>query len=350
LVIVEPRRLTNRVKGAVIEVTGWSPNQTDLDDAQTLADHASMPVAVLFQVPMQPLWGHEEDDLIAHTFEQFLTTGDPSWPLLFPMVKSVRAAMDALVEAEVADRFVVTGASKRGWTTWLSAAMGDARVIGIAPRVFDNLDFVKQLAQQKSYWGTYSPMINDYTERGLQDVLGTDQGKRLIQMVDPLSHLGAISVPVLSITGTNDPYWTVDSTSLYWEKVSAVKWALAVPNSGHVLTNKEWWLETLGSFAIECSMNTIRNRYSTSVKDELFSIHLPRSVSSYRVWTAHSDDLHFEDKKWSGADPVKVAISAGPRVIKVETKRGDKNTALLVELAFQDGVRLTTPVHLVRKK
>jgi hypothetical protein len=73
-------------------------------------------------------------------------------------------------------------------------------------------------------------------------------------------------------------------------------------------------------------------------------------VSSYRVWTAHSDDLHFEDKKWSGADPVKVAISEGPRVIKVDIKRGDKNTAVLVELAFQDGVRLTTPVHLVRKK
>jgi pimeloyl-ACP methyl ester carboxylesterase len=80
--------------------------------------------------------GLVEDGLIAHTFVEFAKTGDVTWPLLVPMVKSVVAGMTA-AQAAAADRwgievdgFVTTGASKRGWTTWLSAAI-DERVKGL---------------------------------------------------------------------------------------------------------------------------------------------------------------------------------------------------------------------------
>ena len=57
-----------------------------------LAVQAGTPVAIVLQVPFQPLFnGLTEDRLISYTFGQYLVTQDPTWPLLLPMAKSSRA-------------------------------------------------------------------------------------------------------------------------------------------------------------------------------------------------------------------------------------------------------------------
>src|SRR5439155_21063395 len=132
-----------------------------------------------------------DDALIARTFVKYLDTKDETWPLLFPMVKSVTRAMDALQEfaksewkAEVKD-FVVTGASKRGWTSWLTAASGDKRVKAIAPLVIDTLNMPVQMENQVKAFGKPSEMIHDYVERKLVPVPQTSVAQNLWKMIDP---------------------------------------------------------------------------------------------------------------------------------------------------------------------
>jgi PhoPQ-activated pathogenicity-related protein len=115
-----------------------------------LAETLRAPIAVLGQVPYQPMFERREDALIAYTFDHYLESGETDWPLLLPMVKSAVRAMDA-IQAYTAERwqvpvesFTVAGASKRGWTSWLTAAV-DPRVSSVAPIAIDMLNLPAQI-------------------------------------------------------------------------------------------------------------------------------------------------------------------------------------------------------------
>ena len=123
-------------------------------------------VADLSGIPNQPLIFAgttnrvKEDDLIAYSWEQFLKTGDERWPARLPMTKAVVRAMDTITAVLASpeggktqvNQFFVMGASKRGWTTWTTAAV-DNRVIGIAPAVIDALNLGSSpAASLRSLW------------------------------------------------------------------------------------------------------------------------------------------------------------------------------------------------------
>ena len=173
------------------EMSQWHlPN-----DAVKLAKKTGSTIVVLYNIPNQPLFdGLIEDELIAYSFTQYLETGYNDWPLLFPMSKATIKAMDAVQEivhktAKIKiERFILTGASKRGWSTWLIAASDD-RVVGIIPLVFDNLRFASQMNHQLKNWGKISEQLSDYTDSGLINLINTEQGQKLISMIDPYFYL-----------------------------------------------------------------------------------------------------------------------------------------------------------------
>ncbi len=187
LIIQDPRGAVSEKGVAYLVVTGDRVDHVDLPFGQALADASHLPVATLFNVPNQPLYDLREDDLIAYTFSNYIETQEDSWPLLLPMVNSVVRAMDTIQQATHGEisKFIVTGESKRGWTTWLVGTLGDQRVIGIAPVAFDNLDFDAQLKYQVQSWGHLSEMLGSYSGTGLINEMESPAGSNLREMVDP---------------------------------------------------------------------------------------------------------------------------------------------------------------------
>ena len=353
IILQQPSQI--KTKGtAILYITGDGPFKGDYVDLALITASTGMPTAMLFDIPNQPIYGMKEDDLIAHTFEKYLETKDPNWPLLVPMAKSAIRAMDVIeavtkTSANPIHNFVVTGASKRGWTTWFVGASRDKRVKGIAPMVIDNLNVARQMQHQMETWGFYSDEIKDYTNRGLQAKLATPEGKRLAQIIDPYSYRGNIKVPTLIVKGANDPYWTVDALSQYWDDLRQPKWVVTVPNAGHGLGNKIEAVESIGAFArsIAGDFQMPRQRWAIAeqpgdTKD--FKVSLTTSgpaLKSVKVWVAESDTLDFRNSKYA---VVATANITADKPAKVEAnlicpRTQTKNMAVFAEARYQVGQR-----------
>jgi len=291
--------------------TGKPPGLAERALGMQLAKSAGARVAMLHQVPNQPLLdGRTEDDLITETWLRYLQTGDETWPLLFPMVKSTVKAMDAVQEIAKTkwdasiEGFVVTGASKRGWTSWL-AAVADKRVIGTAPIVIDVLNFQPQMKHQLEAWGKYSEQIIDYTSKGLINTgEESPREKRLREMMDPYTYRQQLALPKLLVNGTNDRYWVVDAMSLYWNDLVGPKSILQVPNAGHGLGDgKISALMTISAFfrktAAGESMPTLTWNFSEGPDGLGFNVTSSSKPTAARLWVAHSDTTDFREAKWS---------------------------------------------------
>ncbi|MFO0952564.1 MAG: PhoPQ-activated protein PqaA family protein [Isosphaeraceae bacterium] len=294
-------------------------------------------VAILPQVPNQPLLGDKkEDTLIAETFVRYLETGDSNWPLLFPMVKSAVRAMDTLQDWAKKDghpevkRFVVTGASKRGWTTWLTGA-SDPRVIAIAPMVIDTLNMKAQKAHSMEVWGKTSEQIDDYTSRGLTEIFDDPKGKTLWKMVDPYTYLDRLTLPKLLINGTNDRYWTLDALNIYWDELKGQKSVVYLPNAGHNLAvNRNYALTGVGAFFRHNVSNRPWPKMDWEHSDGdggalRLTVKSTPEPKSAKLWVAKSDTRDFRDSTW---EPTPMTVSGS--VAKGETPRPSKGFIALV--------------------
>jgi PhoPQ-activated pathogenicity-related protein len=295
---------------------GGKANAGSVALGMDLARKMGAPVAFLYDIPNQPLLGGlKEDALIAETFVRFLKTKDERWPLLFPMAKSLVRAMDALeafAQKEWGVRlrgFIVSGGSKRGWTTWLTGA-ADPRVKAIAPLVIDTLNMVPQMAHQRRSFGKYSEMIHDYYERGLVPMPDTPEARRLWRIVDPYFYRDRITVPTLIVNGANDPYWAVDALNLYWDDLRSEKWVLYVPNAGHNLqqqlsggrADRTRALSTLAAFARHQIKNTPMQKLSWKHTDDGGKLRLEVRAAPVpqggRLWVAQAATRDFRKARW----------------------------------------------------
>ena len=348
LLVVRPTTV-RQADVAMLFITGGSynvPDEKETERFHEVAQRAGAVVAILNKVPNQPLYdGRKEDALIAFTFDQYLKTGDPTWPLLFPMVKSAVRAMDTLQSFarqefdQKIERFVVSGESKRGWTSWLTGAV-DTRVVAIAPMAIDMLNMKAQLDWTEKMYGRQSDQISDYTDLNLHQKLDDPPMQTLRAWVDPYSYRRSYTMPKLLLLGTNDPYWVVDSLRHYWSDLPEPKLVFQTPNAGHDLGGGHDAWQTLAAWFQMIADRQLLPKVEWQLRDGTdgaagLTVRVDQPANKVRLWTAHSADRDFRDAKWTSHE---LEIQPGSSQASAEVPKPAAGfTAFLAE------VELTAP-------
>ncbi len=309
--------------GALLFITGGSvkdgePKLSDHKNDLTLslgrvAQKNKAICAIVRQTPNQPLYdGLVEDQLISFTLHNFKQDGDFTWPLLFPMVKTAVKSMDAIQEfskekiATSVNRFVVSGASKRGWTTWLTGA-SDSRVAAIAPMVIDVLNMPISLDYQIKVWQEYSIQIEDYVKLEIPQQVHSDKGDQITKMVDPYSYRDRLTMPKMIFIGTIDEYWPADAIKNYIDSIPGQNFIQYVPNAGHGLGDKKQALGALSSFFAHTIQNQPYPKCSWKIAEQdktitLSALATASQLKGAEIWVAESDDRDFRDEQWIKTD------------------------------------------------
>lgn len=317
-----------------------SPLNDDLYFAE-IAARTQTVVVDLKDIPNQYLqFGSKpplkEDDLIAYTWEQFLSNPSKNyhWPLRLPMVKATIKTMDTLQsymkqQNTRINHFVLTGGSKRGWTAWLTAAM-DNRVSAVMPMVIDVLNLQVSMAHHNKTYNGWAPAVKSYYH--LMPQLGTEAMDKLMQVVDPYSYLPLLKMPKLIITASGDDFFVPDSSRFYFDELKGGKWMRVLPDQRHFIVKQDRTLVT----------RTIESFYAAVVEERPLPDILWNLSDSYlNIQTSVPPKSAF---LWQANNPEKKDFRTSP-----DNPTVSKFNSQPVQFKCKDICRLSIPEPSVKK-
>lgn len=281
---------------------GEAPVGADDKAIETALDSGVI-VARLGMVPNQPLGfapefrGRNEDDLVAHTWNLYMDTGDQAWLARWPMVKSAVRAMDAVEEflgsieltgfekpLDVGG-FVVTGSSKRGWTTWLAGAT-DPRISAIIPVVIDVVNVIPSMDHHYAAYGFWAPAVRDYEEQGIMALRNEGVYQDLIKLVDPYHYLDHLQMPKYIVNSAGDEFFLPDSSRFYFDDLPGEKYLRYVPNTDHSLSDCDA-RESIAAYTALVAGGIARPKFSWSMEvDGSIRVSVVDRPTEARLWQA----------------------------------------------------------------
>jgi PhoPQ-activated pathogenicity-related protein len=304
LTIVRPQTVTTST--GLLIVSGGSnekppPKINPLLTQLALATNSV--VSEVRMVPNEPLVFNgngqklTEDAITAFSWEKFLTSGDETWPLRLPMTKSVVRAMDTITSfcaspaggGLAVDKFVLGGASKRGWTAWITAAV-DSRVAGIIPVVIDLLNLEPSFEHHYRSYGFWAPAIAEFERAGIMRWAGTPQFAALIHIEDPYAYRDRLTMPKFIVNAAGDQYFVPDSSQFYFAGLKGENYLRYLPNTDHSLKGEYVdAAESAVSFYQSILSNSPRPSFSWNFADDgSIRVNTESQPSAVRLWQAQN--------------------------------------------------------------
>lgn len=314
------------------------------------SESAGIITCLVRNLPMLPTLGqNQEETYMQHTFEMMAETRDVNWNPLKPMIKGAIQCHNAIEEVVKQEtgvdilKYAVSGLSKRGLTTYFSAIF-DKRVEAIAPIVMDYLNTTKGYERQLEVNDTpIDPaQIELFSNVGAFYSNPKPLGQYMVKTVDPYYYLDSLKLPIYSLLGTNDPFYSIDLAKFYvkdLEDISLVYQRNIDHNIGfqYVLAALYWYYSMItGTRLPTLSWTDVENsnelKITVTVNDD--------SYSEVRLVTARSSTENFLKEKFNSS---KKSTSGKTFTITVP-KNSTKYLAAYVEVAYQLNTNIQHPM------
>ncbi|KAH9499584.1 hypothetical protein Btru_074198 [Bulinus truncatus] len=390
LTIIVPRNLVYNDTGFM-----WIDQGHNTDKPPTIADDFIAGITILAvniravcatikQIPNQPtvfwadpnLENRTEDSVIAWTWREFLLNGsNPEILLRLPMTKAVVRGFDTVADymkltaSMNIKKFVVAGASKRGWTTWTTAAV-DKRVIGMVPCVMDLLSFQKNLHHHYRSLGGWTFAFGPYYKLNITRNLDSPNIPKMQAVIDPITYNNRYTMPKMIVSTGGDEFFIPDDSHYYYDQLQGPKFLRILPNAEHSMVGHlmNLLLAVQGFFlnivekAPFPEIKWVRSQNSTHGQIVVTSTIPPKEVTvfhaqtlddkrrDFRLFTANpkTGDALIHPVIWFSRSPTKISDT---QYVAVLEKPAMGWAAFFIELKFpgQKGSTMdfTTEVNIV---
>jgi PhoPQ-activated pathogenicity-related protein len=264
---------------------------------------------------------------------------------------------------------VVGGASKRGWTAWLTAAV-DERVAGVVPIVIDLPSVKPSFTHHYRAYGFWAPAVKDYFRAGIMDRMHEPGFERLMGVLDPFAYRERFTMPKFLVNSAGDQFFLPDSSQFYFNDLRGEKHIRYVPNSDHSLRNIDA-MESITAFYHGLLNGAARPRFSWSfAEDGSIYVETQDRPSQVKLW--HATNPRHRDFRLESAGPIYESEDLEPQEVVTaseEASGGQRSqtyigrvqqpeagwTAFFVELTYPSGLekypfKFTTGVRVTPER
>jgi len=253
--------------------------------------------------------GRMGDNQVAWSIKDYLINADndPRRLILLPMAKAGLLQMQAAQEfikqknfGDLSAGWMVMGASKRGWTTYLIGAVAPScescvKVIGLLPMVPIMPDLHLDLHRQWRAYNGFSFAFKDYLDTDLIKHLNLEKSREALKMIDPLSFKENIAqIPKHVTLASSDEFMMMDWTNIWYDKVPGEFHVNIVPDAEHgLVTNLRGVLSPMSAMMKSiASGKTERPTFNYTINNETGELIVyidPKKYNIKSVYLRHSE-------------------------------------------------------------
>jgi PhoPQ-activated pathogenicity-related protein len=344
-IVLLPDREVPEYRGAAVVIAGngSAPDGVPVRYAEAAALMGIPALAIAGRNPGPHYGAKAEGPVMARMQEKFMETGDPRWIGYAALGKVIVRAVTAMqaVPGVRAERFLVTGGSKRGVACWIAAAADD-RIVAAYPEAWHMANFEAALRLRAERLGPDYGMAGGgpAAESPRQSLasLATPRGREYQRYLDPYLWRDRIAnKEILFTAGANDPLFPPLSDTVFLPDMPKSTRILLVPNYGHghdterqFLAWRMWMAHVFGKRPVpEIALTWKRQNGALQLSA---AVKTATRVKAVTAWSATDDRGAYLESRWN---PTALAEKQGLYQAAVTAPAG-RYTAFFVEVEDED--------------